>query len=74
MLLPVFVRRLHAVSDVFLDSRVDDELLADGVSGELPGENGLESGLFLGILRVDYYLVEGFDLAMIFFDGFGDSS
>lgn len=73
VLLSVFVGSFDPVTDVFLHGGVQDEFLADGVPGELPGEHALVAGLFLGIFGVEDYFVVGLDLAVVVFDCVGDS-
>lgn len=61
------------VSAILLHGRVDQEFFAHGMSGKFPGEQVLIAGLFVGILATGYYLVVGFEFAVVLLDCVRDS-
>lgn len=68
MLGSILPRQLLPVVEVFLQRGINDELLADGMPRQFPGELVLVFGLFLGAGGADDQLVKGLDLAVVVLD------
>ena len=73
MFMSVLVCRFNSVANILFHSRVKDQFLADGMAGQLPSKHILVAGLLVRVLGTGDNRVVGFNLAMILFDGVGDS-
>lgn len=73
MLLPILVGHFHPARNVLLEGRVDDQLLADGVPGQFPGELVLVADLVVLVGRRDDLVEEGLDLAVVMHDRVSDA-
>jgi hypothetical protein len=73
MLRAILLGHLLAVGDVLLHGRVDDDLFADGVTGELPDELVLVPDLLVLVGRVHDLVVEALELGVLSADGVEDA-
>jgi hypothetical protein len=71
MLLAVLLCNVLAVRDVLLHGGVDDDLLGDGVTGELPDELVLPRDLRVGVIRVHDLLHVAPEISVVLDDGIG---
>lgn len=72
MLLAVMVGHLPAKGKQFFKLGVNDEFLANGVTGELPGELVAPSDFLVGGLSAENVLVSLFQLTVVVLDGFAN--
>ena len=73
MVVSILVRHGFSLrTEVGFESRVDNELLADGMASEFPDELVLVAGAGVGVAGVLDVAVVFFELAVVFRDGGGD--
>lgn len=73
MFLSILIRESNAIFEMFLEGRINNQLLTDRVSGKLPGKQILVLGLLGLIGRLRNAVVVRLNLAVILFNSVDDA-
>jgi len=71
--LSILIRESNAIFEMFLEGRINNQLLTDRVSGKLPGKQILVLGLLGLIGRLRNAVVVRLNLAVILFNSVDDA-